>query len=846
MKNNYIIIALLLVVAHFNVNAQLSLTHTSKKKGLSINEFDLEEDPIWFINALEAENVCDCSENISFNYDSFITSAFLMERAMKAARKEWLSRQENLVNEEIEKAFNTDFPNYREARKRLLKHQESTIVDHTIVGVKDKYITKRNQKRNYQETLLKEIKLLNFREEELRRGVISSKYGHLKLGAIPIKDLNLNAVLNEKRNRLSAFTTNNIALKKEGNIANELAKINNLPSGELNHGIFELLYAKQNEYFSKYNDWEQLNLTYVYLLNFLHPTRGPEIPNSITVNGKVLYQQFFGRADFLEHLAINNYGGNVSADNVSALLETISIDDMLADTAVKNLGQRNVDFLKSRPKLLSEIREYFKVNDFSKISHDCVNYLLNQLQDGNSFAPNTNLYQSSGAALLQNVSNPNRALSFNLNDQAIKEGFTNFGNVLSELFADGENVGYEGYIIRNIFIKNGIYIPNHLSNNWLGVVFNFDNISKGKTIRINYLNNLGYDLLSLNILMNNFLNNINRLPEVLLQQKRPNYFGQVVRNPVGSASRIHENAVAVLDSNGATIAFVTPDEKVFFWTKTSSAEGYFNNTDNFSYKNSYFFYVEDKYMRLQEPISWGIHRSADDLGGFIVDLVGHPNKTISDFAKGMLKIITLDFDLEKTWNSIINADLSDASYVVATLALGHLAGPKGKGLIPASETPQFQELLAQYAAKAKPGRLTWPELLQLFKKARAFEELIDGHLKTIYKISDGYSVFNQVYLKYNGVVSIVDNLIYNNKTRQFILNETKYGIHNVLTKNQKYIQDAIKAGKKIEVRTRKELKDINGNIIAEVGDLINITEILRGHSINGVIDLNTLKTLWKK
>ncbi|CAA0239195.1 exported hypothetical protein [Tenacibaculum maritimum] len=490
MKNNYIIIALLLVVAHFNVNAQLSPTHTSKKKGLSINEFDLEEDPIWFINALEAENVCDCSENISFNYDSFITSAFLMERAMKAARKEWLSRQENLVNEEIEKAFNTDFPNYREARKRLLKHQESTIVDHTIVGVKDKYITKRNQKRNYQETLLKEIKLLNFREEELRRGVISSKYGHLKLGAIPIKDLNLNAVLNEKRNRLSAFTTNNIALKKEGNIANELAKINNLPSGELNHGIFELLYAKQNEYFSKYNDWEQLNLTYVYLLNFLHPTRGPEIPNSITVNGKVLYQQFFGRADFLEHLAINNYGGNVSADNVSTLLETISIDDMLADTAVKNLGQRNVDFLKSRPKLLSEIREYFKVNDFSKISHDCVNYLLNQLQDGNSFAPNTNLYLANGIKLFQNATNPNRALSFNLNDQAIKEGFTNFGNVLSELFADGENVGYEGYIIRNIFIKNGIYIPSSVIDTWLGFGFTFVK-NNGQTIKINFEGNFG-------------------------------------------------------------------------------------------------------------------------------------------------------------------------------------------------------------------------------------------------------------------------------------------------------------------------------------------------------------------
>ncbi|KAF9657626.1 MULTISPECIES: hypothetical protein [Tenacibaculum] len=327
-----------------------------------------------------------------------------------------------------------------------------------------------------------------------------------------------------------------------------------------------------------------------------------------------------------------------------------------------------------------------------------------------------------------------------------------------------------------------------------------------------------------------------------LQQEEPDYFGQVVKTS-GGVSRIHQNAVAFTDKNGNAFAFITPDEKFFFYTK---GKGWFLEGNRFTEQRSYQYYVLDKYNRNSQPITWGIHRAADDLGGFVVDLVGHPNKTISDFAKGIIKIATLDFDIEKTWNTVINADLSDASYIVSTIALGHLSGPKGKGLIPASETPQFQELLAQYAAKTRPAKLTWPEILQLFKKARIFEKNVSSHLKTIYKVSDGYSVFNQVYLKYNGVVSIVDDLIYNSKTGKFLLNESKYGVHNKLTKNQKYIQDAIKAGKSIEVRSKGLFKDVNGEVIFGQGSLIKVSEILRAHSVNGVIDINTLKTLWKK
>jgi hypothetical protein len=89
-------------------------------------------------------------------------------------------------------------------------------------------------------------------------------------------------------------------------------------------------------------------------------------------------------------------------------------------------------------------------------------------------------------------------------------------------------------------------------------------------------------------------------------------------------------------------------------------------------------------------------------------------------------------------------------------------------------------------------------------------------------------------------MSIADNIIYNSKTGQFILNETKYGASNLLRKNQQVIEDAIKAGKKLEVRSA------NGMPAAKVlqGGEITISKIIRSNSIDGTITTNTVKTIW--
>lgn len=118
-------------------------------------------------------------------------------------------------------------------------------------------------------------------------------------------------------------------------------------------------------------------------------------------------------------------------------------------------------------------------------------------------------------------------------------------------------------------------------------------------------------------------------------------------------------------------------------------------------------------------------------------------------------------------------------------------------------------------------------------------------MATIYKASEGYTIVRQVYLKVDGVISIADDIIYNSKTGKVILNESKYGTKNLLRKNQKIIEDAIKAGKLIEIRSVGDVI-IEGRTVLFQGGKVEISKILRSHSIEGIITKNTVKTLWMK
>ena len=322
----------------------------------------------------------------------------------------------------------------------------------------------------------------------------------------------------------------------------------------------------------------------------------------------------------------------------------------------------------------------------------------------------------------------------------------------------------------------------------------------------------------------------------------PDYFGQPILTPKGRGISIHEEAVVIQNSENQTIAFVLPDEEFFFWNDIG--QGYFKEGGTSS-KYSYTYYVEDKYNRKSQPISWGIYLAARDLGDFSLNLVDSPVETTKAFAQGVWKIVTLQFDIEKTWERIISADRTDAAYVVSTVLMGYLAGPKGKKLIPENDALRFEEFLGEVTTAAATGgsKLTWQQVLVLFKQSRQFEALVHQHLLKLYPVEQGYKIFQQVYLKVDGVMSIADDLIYNTTTGKFILNETKYGVSNTLRKNQRIMQEAIKQGKEIEIRSTKGL---DGTGFKYTDKITTIEKILRSNSIDGTITNNTIQTIWTK
>lgn len=325
-------------------------------------------------------------------------------------------------------------------------------------------------------------------------------------------------------------------------------------------------------------------------------------------------------------------------------------------------------------------------------------------------------------------------------------------------------------------------------------------------------------------------------------QNNPDYFAQKFLNPLGKSDRTHEDAFLIQDQNDYTIAFILPDETVFEWKNTQGVRGYFKN-GGISYKESYIGYVEDKYNRENEPLSWGIYLAARDMGNFFIHLGGEPVETAEGLAQSLWKIVTLDFDIEKTWDRILSADKTDASYMVSTVCLSYLAGPKGKQLIPSEDCNKFAEIAEQCAVSSGKVKMSWKELLELFKKAKNFESRITDHLKTLYPVEEGYIHIRQLYLKVDGVTSVADNVIFNSKTGQFILNETQYGVTNTLTKNQNILDKAIRAGKKVEIRSKEGII-VNNNVIYRQSDKILINKILRSNSVDGIISSTTTKSIW--
>lgn len=432
----------------------------------------------------------------------------------------WVNAQYNKLEEEIERQLGKDFSNFGEAQNTFFKSFEIPNVKIESKSLSPEYNSKVNVKQGVRALCLAEIKKLDLRANEIRLGNINnSQYGNLRYKSTPLKEITSLSQLNSFRaQEVNEFSDNQWRLDQELNIQNLLNnELSNLQN--VNHDVLNRLSDIQRTYFNQAgNDFEKLDHMQQYLVANVYVFSGPVLPPWHKVHR-------FGTRDYIEpyvweknpaHLSIfhedfwllriqsepwnTNYWlqrrEHDRAEALAQALNEVSSEDLLADGAIAALGSRNENFIKAKPGLYNEVSKYFKVNDFSQVSSDCVNYLLNQYHNGNDFAANSNLYKSANAPLYQNTQNPNRALEWKPGTQAINEGFTNFGNVLSALFENYPNPAYEGYIIRNMFGVNGLTFSSTIQNGWFGSSFYFKK-NNGLTVAIDYENELAIETVRL-------------------------------------------------------------------------------------------------------------------------------------------------------------------------------------------------------------------------------------------------------------------------------------------------------------------------------------------------------------
>ena len=455
-------------------------------------------------------------------------SQLAVERAWNA----WYDRQFSLVKEEIEKQLGQNFSNLNDAQRAFFGDLELPNIITQARSLVPRYNNKISIKEGIRVRCLKNIKLLDFRANEINSGNINnSKYKHLnlKINGKPLNDItSINQINDLRLLEVNEFTDNQWRLDQELNIQsqlnNELSNLRNI-----NHDI---LSSVVNNHMYQYDhigyDIDKLDLMQFFLIGQKNPSW-----SSLTTP-KFFHQRFVGAnhvepyvwdknppqrsvfyPDFWRShpLASSQIPLAIDAMNrertrrLNEALTEVADTDFLGDAAIVGLGMRNEAYIKARPNLKKEIENYFKVNDYSTISHDCVNYLLNQYHDGNDFVVDTNLYKSAGRALFQDGSNPNRALEWKPTTNAINQGFTNFGNVLSELLKDNVNPSFEGYIIRDMFTVNGFTINSFVQNEWLGSAFYF-NSTNGSFILTEFENNNGLLINRARVSQNQYINEL--------------------------------------------------------------------------------------------------------------------------------------------------------------------------------------------------------------------------------------------------------------------------------------------------------------------------------------------------
>ena len=157
---------------------------------------------------------------------------------------------------------------------------------------------------------------------------------------------------------------------------------------------------------------------------------------------------------------------------------------LLGNNAINSLSPK-VKNHASRNEMQATLREYFEANNYSQVSHDCINYLGNQMFENKSFEVNQDWYKSATPPKRNSPSEPLLALEWTPGSAARAVGFTNFGHVLHDFFKANISGSYHGAIVRDMMRVNTVPYPSDMKAVEFDKIFRFAK-PNGDKVRIEY------------------------------------------------------------------------------------------------------------------------------------------------------------------------------------------------------------------------------------------------------------------------------------------------------------------------------------------------------------------------
>lgn len=200
--------------------------------------------------------------NISFGTSSFNTAVaneLLIQKARLRYLRNWYTRQ---INEKIKPAIdkkipNKKFKNFEEAKNELLIAAERKNISIKKIPVVAKYSSLRADGFSKQKIHKKALKVLKFRESEIKAGNLSNSiYADFKIGNTYLKDVkDLNGIKNLWDPLVKEFSKNTA-----------VTHINNHIYKSIGVGVESEVIKLRNNHFNSLNIWDKLS----YLQFLIH------------------------------------------------------------------------------------------------------------------------------------------------------------------------------------------------------------------------------------------------------------------------------------------------------------------------------------------------------------------------------------------------------------------------------------------------------------------------------------------------------------------------------------------------------------------------------------------------